>query len=309
MKALPSPRQLQYLLALLETGHFGRAAAKCHVTQSTLSAGLRELEALLGVTLVERSRHHVVITPLGRVVAAHAQTALRTLEDIVEIAAGSHGALRGPLNLGVIPTIGPYVLPTFMVAASTTYPDMQLYVREDQTAPLLERLRRGELDLALIALPYDTGDLKTCPLGDEEVMACVPKTSPLTAKASLSETDLAQAPMLTLEDGHCLRNHALRACRLSDGHFNEVFQSTSLATLVQMVAAGLGVTMIPRMAIKTETAGRDVAVRPLADSAPARTVVLCWRKGAVRDADYDRLGAHFRKVFADFMDESRADSH
>lgn len=292
LRALPSARQLAYLNALVETGHFGRAAKKCAVTQSTLSAGLRELEAILGVTLIERTRRSVVVTPLGRMIAARGREAIHYLEDLVDLARAGKGDLAGPLNLGVIPTIAPYILPRLVAETGRTFPLLKLFVREEQTAPLLTRLRKGELDLALIALPYETQGLDVAAIGEEDMVVCMPAAHPLAARTSVRETDLADVPLLMLEGGHCLRDHALAACRLSDRGFREVFQATSLPTLVAMVAGGLGLTLLPRMAVARELAGRaDLVVRPFAKQQPMREIALCWRSAAAQGENYARLAA------------------
>lgn len=297
MKALPSPRQLQYLIGLSETGHFGRAAERCNVTQSTLSAGLKELETLLGVSLVERTKRKVVMTPLGRTLAARGREVLQYLEDLTDLAAGRSGRLAGPLSLGVIPTIAPYLMPQAMVRAKKAFPDLQLFLREEQTDPLLARLRRGDIDLALIALPYDLGELESLELAEEEVVACIPADHALAAHKTITPAHIAKAPLLTLESGHCLREHAWAACRLGGRRANEVFQATSLPTVVQMVAAGLGVTLLPRMAVPVEARGKKgVVIRPLHPSGPARTIALVWRPTTTRGEDFKRLGAVLKDV-------------
>jgi LysR family transcriptional regulator, hydrogen peroxide-inducible genes activator len=297
MNALPSPRQLQYLVTLSETGHFGRAADRCNVTQSTLSAGLKELEAGLGVTLVERTKRHVVVTPLGKTIAARAREVLRYLEDMTDLAAGGAGKLAGPLSLGVIPTIAPYLIPSAVTAIRKGFPDLKLFLREEQTTQLLTRLRQGDLDLALIALPYDIGDLTALPLADEDLVACLPAGHSLTARKTLTPTMLTKTPLLTLEGGHCWREHAWSACRLGSRRANEVFQATSLPTIVQMVAGGLGVTLLPRMAVPVEVIGqKGVVIRPVSPSGPARSIALVWRATSVRDQEFTKLGAILRQA-------------
>jgi len=290
LKALPSPRQLRYLVALVETGHFGRAARQCAVTQSTLSAGLKELEAILGVLLIERSRRSVVVTPLGRMIAARGRESLRYLEDLVDLARAGRGDLGGPLSLGVIPTIAPYLLPDLVAETRHAFPTLRLFVREEQTAPTLARLRSGELDAALIALPYDTDGLDTFVIGEEDIVVCLPADHALAARKSLRESDLEGVPLLMLEGGHCLRDHALAACRLPGHTLKEVFQSTSLPTLVAMVAGGLGVTLLPRMAVARELAARrDLVIRPFDKQRPHRAIALCWRAMAAQGDNYKRL--------------------
>ena len=297
MTALPSPRQLKYLVALSETRHFGRAANRCNVTQSTLSAGLKELEAVLDVTLVERTKRHVVVTPLGRAMAARAREILRYLEDMADLAAGGAHKLSGRLSLGVIPTIAPYLIPSAMAAVRKTFPDLKLYLREEQTDHLLARLHQGDLDMALIALPYDIGDLTVLPLTDEDLVVCLPAKHALVTQKTLTPAMLAKTQLLTLEDGHCWREHSWSACRLGSRRANEVFQATSLPTIVQMVAEGLGVTLLPRMAVPVEVGGnKEVVIRPVSPTGPARKVALVWRATSARDQEFAKLGAVLRQV-------------
>jgi len=298
MKDLPSPRQLRYLVALSETLHFGRAAQACAVTQSTLSAGLKELEATLGTTLVERSKRSVLVTPLGRIIAARAREALQYMDDLVDLAQSGKGGLAGPLNLGVIPTIGPYLLPAFLGAAGRAFPKLKIFVREEQSAPLLARLREGSLDAALIALPYDTAKLTTAVIGEEDVVACLPADHVLAKKKALTADDLAALPLMMLEDGHCLRDHALAACRIAAKRTNEVYQATSLATLIQMVRGGLGASLLPRMAVTGRAHDLEgIAVRPLSPRTPARQIALVWRETAVKSAEYVKLAEVLAGVF------------
>lgn len=298
MKDLPSPRQLRYLIALSETMHFGRAAEACAVTQSTLSAGLKELETILGVTLVERTQRSVFVTPLGRVIAARARESLQYLVDLVDFAQSSKHEMMGQLNVGVIPTIGRYLLPSFLTAAKEAYPKLKIFVREEQTAPLLTRLRDGSLDLALIALPYPTGHLEYEIVGEEEVALCLPATHRLAQGATVAAKDLAGVSLLTLEDGHCLRDHALSVCAVSTSRSNEVYQATSLATLIQMVRTGLGATLLPAMAVDVETANcPEVCVRAITPRRPVRQVALAWRDTAVKSAEYRDVANILRRTF------------
>jgi LysR family hydrogen peroxide-inducible transcriptional activator len=298
MKTLPSPRQLAYLVALSETNHFGRAAAACYVTQPALSAGLRELEEVLRVSLVDRTRHSVIMTPLGRMLAARAREALKYLDDIVELAQASSAPLTGPLTLGAIPTICPYLTPHIFSTAKKEFPALDLFVREEQTAGLLTRLERGNIDMALLALPYDTGGFGTAIIGEESVVACIPAKHPLAKKRSLSVDDIGRAPLLTLEDGHCLRNHSLAICHMGKKRLNEIFQATSLATLVQMVAAGHGLALLPTMAVNVETIGRrNIVVRAISGAPPARQLALCWRAASIKSEDFERFAELCRAAF------------
>lgn len=299
MKPLPTLRQLRYLVAVADYLHFGRAAERCNVTQSTLSAGIQELETQLRVQLLERrTKRQVVVTPMGEEVVERARALLADAEALVDSAAAAAAPLSGPLRLGVIPTIGPYVLPRALPALRKAHPDLKLFLREDQTARLLALLAEGRLDVALLALPYDMGALRTLDLWDEDVVVAMPQDHPLAAVERVSEEALAQEEVLMLEDGHCLREHALTACALSRRPGgNESFQATSLNTLVQMVANGLGVTLLPRSAVPVEVAAAPgVVTRELEHARTARTVALAWRPGAARQRDFallaERLKAH-----------------
>jgi len=290
--SLPTPRQLRYLVALAEHGHFGRAAQACGVTQSTLSAGLKELEATLGVTLVERTRRSVLVTPLGQQVVERARRLLAETEDLVELARAGRDPLAGRLRLGVIPTIGPYLMPPALARLKRAFPKLQLYLREEQTAPLLEKLAAGALDLVLIALPYDTGDLEIMTIAEDEILLAAPAGHVLAGQPLVKDAQLRDQPLMLLEDGHCLRAHALEACNLTGAGRNEIFQGTSLRTLVQMVASGLGLTLVPRIAVTAELPpGGAVRAVPLGPGRHARTLALAWRRGGAQADAYRRLGA------------------
>jgi LysR family hydrogen peroxide-inducible transcriptional activator len=296
---LPNPRHLRYLCALAETLHFGRAASVCGVTQSTLSAGIQEVEALLGASLVERTKRRVLLTPLGHEVVERARRILRESEDLVDLARAAKEPLSGELRLGVIPTIGPYLLPRVLPALQEAYPKLRLYLREEQTGPLVAQLSEGRLDALVLALPYDIGELETTSLGRDELVLVCRADHPLAAKKTIAAADLEDEQVLLLEDGHCLRSQSLRACQLSGAERHEVFQGTSLRTLVPMVGNGLGVTLLPRMALETELPrdGRLVA-RPLATPAGAREIVLAWRRTSARASEYRLLAEKLRAALA-----------
>lgn len=302
MRALPTLRQLRYLVTVSETLHFGQAAERCHVTQSTLSAGIADLEGLLGVVLLERkSRRKVLLTPLGEDIVRRARAILADAEALLDAAqAGAH-PLAGELRLGVIPTIGPYTLPRALPAVRRAYPDLRLYLREEQTARILEDLGAGRLDCGVLALPFELGDLEVMPLWKEDVVVALPATHPLAVGSGrVKNDDLARMDLLLLEDGHCLRGHALQACRLGGREDNEAFQATSLSTLVQMVAGGLGVTLLPRSAVPVEvSSGAGVVVREVADADAARTAALVWRPGSPRARDFRLLGEVLRGAAPD----------
>ena len=289
MKLLPSLKQLEYLVALVETVHFGKAAERCNVTPSTLSAGIRELESVLGVALAERTKRKVLITPLGRTIAERGRLMLGDAEEIMALAAARKAPLTGNLSLGVIPTIGPFLLPGALPGLRKTYPTLRLYLREEQTEPLLAKLRRGEIDAAIIALPYDTDGLTELPLFDDRFFAAVPGSHPFAERQRLTFDDLADAPLLLLEEGHCLRGHALAACGLEGRRRHAEFEATSLHTLVQMVAAGLGVTLLPKLAIDSGIlAGTDIKLIEM-DGAPSRQIGLVWRKSSLRVEEFRLL--------------------
>lgn len=287
---LPTLRQLRYLVALDEHRHFGRAAETCFATQSTLSAGLQELESLLGVTLVERTKRKVLMTPLGEEVAARARDLLRGAEDIVDLARAHGRPLCGRLRLGVIPTIAPFLLPRVLPALRRAYPELKLALREDLTARLLDRLANGDLDVAVLALPYEAPDMEMEALfTDPFVLAC-PPGHPLAGREMVSGADLAQAELLLLEEGHCLRDHALAACSLPAPRRGDGLLGTSLGTLVQMVASGMGVTLLPRLAVEAGIlAGTDLVTRPVAGGG-SRLLGLAWRKSSARKDEFRLLG-------------------
>jgi LysR family hydrogen peroxide-inducible transcriptional activator len=296
MNILPSLRQLRYLAAVAETRHFGRAAEACFVTQSTLSAGLKELESQLGVTLVERTKRRVMLTPLGQEVVARAKRLLAAAGEIVELARAAAEPLSGPLSLGAIPTIAPFLLPKVLARVRKAHPQLKLHLVEDLTARLLERLQAGELDLALIALPYRAPDLETLELGDDPFLLATPPGHPLAGHAHVEAQDLARAPLLLLEEGHCLRDHALAACRIAEAApAGERLQATSLHTLAQMVAGGMGVTLLPRMAVEAGIAkGTGIATSPLDDTGAVRKIGLAWRPSSPRKAEFRKLAEYFR---------------
>ena len=296
---LPTIRQLQYLVALVDLNHFGRAAERCNVTQSTLSAGIAELENLLQAQLIERTKRRVRATPLGEEIAEKARALLNAAADIAETARAAEEPLSGRFRMGVIPTIGPFVLPRVLARLRNAYPDLKLYLREGQTEPLIGQLRRGELETALIALPYDIRGLDSLSLGPDPLWAVLPEGHSLAASKTVSPDDLAGEEMLLLEDGHCLRDHALAACSLKGPRGAGGFDSTSLYTLVEMVANGLGVTFVPEIAITAGLLkGSAVVARPLPADSPPRELALVWRRSYRREADLAALATYMRGQLA-----------
>jgi LysR family hydrogen peroxide-inducible transcriptional activator len=277
-------RDLQYLVALAETRHFGRAAERCHVSQPTLSAQLRKLEEFLGVSLIERRPRRVGLTPAGEAVVERARRMLRDAEDIRALARASQDPLGGQLKLGLIPTLGPYLLPRVAPRIRKALPKLQLMLHEYQTAPLVDRVVAGDLDVAILALPADTKGLVTRSLFAEAFLVAMPEHHRLTARKRLTIGDLAGEKLLLLEEGHCLRDQALEVCARA-GTGEQDFRATSLETLRQMVAAGLGITLLPRLAAEGPFASaRGLVVRPFSPPAPSRVIGAAWRRSTSRGA-------------------------
>lgn len=291
---LPSLRQLQYLKLLSDHGSFSRAAEAAHVSQPALSAGVAELERVLGAPVVERARGGVILTPVGEEAVRRAEDVLARAEDLVEAARGAAKPLAGRFRLGVIPTVAPFVLPRSLPELKKRYPQLKLYLREDLTPRLIAALKSGALDAAVIALPYDTGGLEYARVGDDEILAAAPLDHPLAKVARVEPGALNPDDLILLEDGHCLRDHALSACRLDAPKGEDVFAATSLQTLMQMVSAGLGVSFVPEMAVKAGLGGEGVAIRPLERDAPKREIVVAWRAGSSRKREGELLAEVFR---------------
>ena len=305
MKSLPTMKQLQYLVALADTRHFGRAAERCHITQSTLSAGIRDLESVLGTAVAERSNRRVLITRLGMQVAERAKALLRDAEEVMEVARAGHSPMTGEMRLGVIPTIGPFLLPRVLPALRERFPELTIYLREEQTAPLLARLEDGEVDAALIALPYDTGDLDTEVVGKDEFLFACNRDHVLAGAEEVSLKALEGEKLMLLEEGHCLRGHALEACGMGDARARAQFEASSLHTLVQMVAAGIGVTLVPRLAVDARIAeGTGISLSRLAFPA-AREIGLAWRRTSLRTEEFRNLAGTLRGLTGGLSQEGR----
>ena len=292
MNALPTLRQLRYLQALHQQGHFGKAADQCHVTQSTLSAGLAELEQLLGAQLVERTKRSVLFTPLGEEVSRRGAALLLEAEALVELVRSAAEPLTGPLRLGVIPTIAPFLLPRLVLPCKQTFPKLRLYLQELQTAALIAQLLDGRLDVGLLALPYPTAGLALAEIGDDPFLLACPKDHPLARHEKISAADLSGQDLLLLEDGHCLRDHVMAVCRMAPSRRQDEVRGTSLQTVIQMVAAGLGVTLLPEIAVQQGIAeGLGLALRPLSDEPHGRTLALAWRSSSPRGEEFRQLAA------------------
>ncbi|MDP2697185.1 LysR substrate-binding domain-containing protein [Thalassospira sp.] len=297
MAAQPSIKQLKYLVALAETGHFGRAAESCFITQPSLSSAISELENLLGAQLVERNKRQVLITALGQEVVLRARSILHDVDELALMAHAASEPLVGPVRFGVIPTIGPYLLPDVIGRLRTGFPKLQPFLREDQTGKLIDLLLAGKLDIALIALPIEENGLEDMELFEDRfVFACSPD-NPLTKKKFIDIDDIKDEKLLLLEDGHCLRDQALEICHRAGWSKSANFQANSLSTLVQMVAAGIGSTLLPEMSLEVEARRRDsIATLPFRNPVPVRRIGLVWRRSSARKGEYRKLGNFLRSA-------------
>lgn len=296
MSSLPTLRQLAYLVELAEHLNFRAAAEAQFVTQSTMSAGIKDLETLLGVQLVERDRRHVRLTAVGEEVVARARDLLAAATDLTEAARSTVRPLSGPLRLGVIPTIAPYLLPRVLPALRRAHKELKLFLREDLTERLLERLRAGNLDIALIALPFDTGDLYVRELFEDEFWFVCGKDALTARKKAVEIQKIDTSDLLLLEEGHCLRDHAIAACSPRRDAWEQKVEATSLTTMIQMVEGGLGVTLLPGITLEAGILrGTRLAARPFSPPTPSRTLALVTRSTSPRRSDAD--------LFADFIVE------
>lgn len=294
MARLPTVRQLQYLCALDEHRHFGRAAAACHVSQSAFSVAIRELESTLDVRLVDRTNKRVTVTPVGREIVARARAVLGEIEALVDAARGHGEPLAGALTLGVIPTIAPFLLPKALPAIRARFPKLVLYLREEQTRRIHEELLGGSVDVILIALPCDLQGVEQLVLFRDRFRLAARAGTRLIDVRRYDPRRLPPQSVLLLEDGHCLRNHALAACRLRDPEKLSRFSASSLPTLLQMVDGDLGVTFLPEMAEGSALlASTRIRTYPLPESS-YRDIGLAWRKGSARAAEFRALGEVLR---------------
>ena len=287
MVNLPSIRHLRHLMALHDHGHFGRAAEACRVTQSTLSASIKELESVLQASLVDRTKRRVILTPVGIETVERARRILKEVEDLANFAAASREPLSGIIRMGTIPTVGPYLLPKVLPSLRETYSSLKLYLVEDLTHRLIDLLHRGQLDVVLLALPYDCGAAETVILFDDPFVVGLPRDHPLAKQVSIKPQRLWRENLLLLKDGHCLRDHALAACHLADRRLTEDFEATSLPTLVQMVDNGIGTTLLPVLAINAGLLiGTNLVTRPLLGDTPMRKIGLIWRDHTARREEF-----------------------
>jgi LysR family hydrogen peroxide-inducible transcriptional activator len=294
----PTIKQLQYLVALRQHGHFGRAAEACFVTQSTLSAGLRELETVLGVVLVERTRRVVRFTPLGQRIADKAVRVQRESEELADLARAEGQPLQGELRMGVIPTIAPFLLPAMLPRLRSEWPKLKLFLREETSQAACDALHRGQLDCVLLATPYACGEIDKAILFDDRLFVAFPKgeapPGPTVEAEAIDENRL-----LMLEDGHCLKDHALSACNRPELRAGAAMMGTSLHTLVQMVDNGLGLTFVPAMAIDAGILhGTDIDARPLRSERGFRQIALVWRRSSPREDEFQLLAQSLRQIAA-----------
>jgi LysR family hydrogen peroxide-inducible transcriptional activator len=296
--SMPTLRQLQFLVALRAEGSFVAAAEAVGVTQPTLSAGIKDLETALGAVLVERGRNGASLTPAGEEAAERASRALSEVEEMVRTVQSAGEPFTGVFRLGAIPTIAPFLLPRALPLLKRTFPKLRLQMREDLTTRLIEALRARTLDAALIALPYEAHGVATASIADDEFLFLCPETHPLARRNDLSPDQMKSEEMLLLEDGHCLREHALSACRIAPGRRSSEVGATSLHTLVQMVAGGMGVTLLPKIAAEGGAiAGAHVSVRPFSTPLIGRSIGVAWREGGPREDEARKLAEVLRELF------------
>ncbi len=287
-------RDLRYLVALAEHRHFGRAAEASFVSQPTLSTQIRKLEEELGVPLVERAPRRVMLTPVGREIVARAQRILTDLDELHQIARRSQDPDSGTIRLGLFPTLAPYLLPHVVPGLRERFPRLDLLLVEEKTEVLLHQLRDGKLDAAILALPLHDDQITARFLFEEPFLLAVPRGHPLARRRSITLDDLGRESLLLLEDGHCLRDQALDVCRMAGANEKSGFRATSLETLRQMVAAGVGITLLPRLAVAPPIpASADIAMVPFDAPQPHRRLAMVWRRSTARAELLERLAAHF----------------
>ncbi len=290
-------RQLRYLSALARHRHFGRAAEDCAVTQPALSMQIRELEREIGTELIERRPGDIALTETGREVAARAEQILTASRDLVDFAR-HRDVLSGPLRLGIIPTLAPYILPRVLPRLQGAYPQLRLEVRETQTKMLLEELTRGVLDAVMLALPAEGADVETWPLFTDAFLLAVPANDASLPQGRVSIEDVDQRKLILLEEGHCLRDQALAFCGAPRRDAPASLGATSLATVIQMVANGYGVTLMPQVAIDAEAHDDRVRLLRFRDPEPGRSIGLAWRRTSPRRKDFEALGKLVAETFA-----------
>ncbi len=295
----PTLKQLKYLCAIADTRHFGQAAQACHISQSTLSAALQDLEECLETTLVERSNKRVILTPTGEDVVTRAREILTGVCDLVDACTTSREPLSGKMRMGVIPTIAPYILPELLNRLRETHKSFRLYLREDLSGRLVSALLGGELDILLMALPYPAENTETMHLFYDDFLLAFNTSHPIRSQRKLKTEDLRGQDLLLLEDGHCLRDHALDACKLKPDNIAIPYQAASLNTLVQMVANDIGITLLPQMAVSANIlTGTEVKTRHFDEKNIWRSIGLMWRKKTPRRTEFKLLGDFIKNQVA-----------
>lgn len=283
-------RQLRYLTALARHCHFGRAAEECAVSQPALSVQIQELEASLEAALIERGRGRIALTAEGDEIARRASRILAEVDDLVDYARHRTRLLTGPLRLGVIPSIAPYLLPAALPCLQERYPALELRLRESQTAVIVDELQRGALDVLVLSLPLDHPEIETIRLFDDRFVLAVPAIHPLAERPDCTARLLAEERLLLLEEGHCLRDQTLSYCQPVDRGASSGFGASSLSTIIQMVANGLGITVLPEISISFEVHDPRIALLRFPEPGPTRAVALAWRRSSPRKRDFVELG-------------------
>lgn len=289
-------RQIRYFEALARTRHFGMAADQCAVTQPALSMQIKELERELGVDLVERRGNSVVLTLAGQEIAARAEAILGQVRELTEFARQHHGILTGPMRLGIIPSVAPYLLPEILTEMERHYPSLDLQIRETQTDVLVDELARGELDAVLLALPVEHPQLEAMALFEDRFLVAVQSKASEGWSAGDLRERIGQERLLLLEEGHCLREQALQYCQIANMQARKALGAASLTTIMQMVAAGHGITLLPELCAAAEVDRKRVALIEFPDNPPLRTIGLAWRRTSSRKSDFMALGALIKNL-------------
>lgn len=291
-------RDLKYLVALAEYGHFGKAAETCFVSQPALSMQIKKLEEDLGVSLLERTNKSVVLTDVGELIAAQAQQILLQIDEIYETAKNSQNPYQGELKIGVFPTLAPYLLPIIIPKITKKYPKISFYLLEEQTANLIDKLKQGHLHAALLATPVNDLNLKSATLFKEEFLLAVANSHPLSNRKTLKPQDLTDKNLLLLDEGHCLRSQALSFCEQIRASEMPNFRATSLETLRHMIATGIGMTLMPKLAC---TPHSQISYIPFSGSKPSRTINLFWRKSGTKHVLLSEIAAHIQKIMVNLV--------
>ncbi|MFA5957618.1 LysR substrate-binding domain-containing protein [Hyphomicrobium sp.] len=295
-------RELEYLVALAKYRHFGRAADACQVSQPTLSAQIKKLEDELGVALVERDSRGVILTSYGHETAARARRILLEIQQLKESVQQNQNPEAGTIRLGIFPTLGPYLLPHVVSPARKRFPDLELLLIEEKSSSLLSRLREGEIDAAILALPVNDSQLRTEFLFEERFFLAVPTSHPFARRTSIGIGELVDHDLMLLEDGHCLRDQALEVCGFSGASERSSFRATSLETLRQMVSADVGITLLPELATLNQgPLSSGVHLLSFSDSNPNRQIAMCWRKSSAREPFFLSLAELFRNCVSQVL--------